>query len=265
MIIWDHTKILCLASRVVAEPVVPIEGTKPVIAEGIIAEGTTEPKAAEPSAASPTREVAPKPSKRNSIFGFFGKKDAVANGAKDTTSYASAKDSETTQVSATAPQLDDPVTTTPTDPTATSPVAADSSDSALPVNGPTGTAITPDGFKDKRRTSFFGNLGTRKDKRTDTTSDAEVIDGDSKKSTPPKFGGLFRKPSRRAPSGSRAPNNIDPPPPALPEPTETALVSKDAPGIADHTGAKPSTPAVDEPTTAVSTGHSQPAPVPATA
>lgn len=152
------------------------------------------------------------------------------------------------------------MTTASTEATPTSPVAEPYTDSAE-VSSPTATATTPDGTKDKRRTSFFGTLGTRKEKKADTPSDSEIVDGEKK--TPTKFGSIFRKTSRRVPSGSRGPNNFEATPP-IPDSTETsALASKEAAAVDDAAVAKPATPAVDEPTiTNTATG---PTPVPATA
>jgi hypothetical protein len=57
--------------------------------------------------------------------------------------------------------------------------------------------------KDKRRTSFFNTLGSRKEKRSEPVADADPVDAEGKHkagstSPLPKFGGLFRKPSRGA-------------------------------------------------------------------
>lgn len=65
---------------------------------------------------------------------------------------------------------------------------------AAPAAAPTET--TPP--KEKRRTSIFSNLGTKKEKKADT-SDADGVDGEAKsepKHIANKIGGLFRKPSK---------------------------------------------------------------------
>lgn len=230
----------------------PVDETTAVTAEApnpVVPEETAEPKALEPIATTPTRENPPKPAKRNSIFGFFGKKDSAAPGTKDVAPLIPAKDAETTPVSATAPQLDDPVTTASPEATLASAVAepaTENPETSAAVSSPTATATTPDGTKDKRRTSFFGTLGTRKEKKSDTPSDTEAIDGEKK--TPTKFGSIFRKPSRRVASGSRAPYNSEATPP-LPDSTEiTGAARKETAAVGDSAVAKPSTPAVDEPT-----------------
>ena len=57
-------------------------------------------------------------------------------------------------------------------------------------------AASPISPTDKRRTSFFGNLGTKKERRTGGTSDNELTDGEGKKQSSGGFGGLLRKASR---------------------------------------------------------------------
>jgi hypothetical protein len=57
--------------------------------------------------------------------------------------------------------------------------------------------------KDKRRTSFFNTLGSRREKRSEPVADADSVDAEGRHkagstSPLPKFGGLFRKPSRGA-------------------------------------------------------------------
>lgn len=71
---------------------------------------------------------------------------------------------------------------------------------------PTTTNVTatpaPEATKEKRRQSFFGTISGKKERRTDATSDAEGTDGEGRKSSGNKLGGLFRKASRstKAPS-----------------------------------------------------------------
>ena len=115
-----------------AEPTVPAEGVKSVGATDPIAaetatSGAIEPTAetanteTKPAAAIAARDNAPKPSKRNSIFGsFFGKKDVTSPTKEEAAPSVPAKDVEPTVVSATAPQLEDPVHTA-AQPTETAP------------------------------------------------------------------------------------------------------------------------------------------------
>lgn len=53
-------------------------------------------------------------------------------------------------------------------------------------------------MKEKRRTSIFHSLSTKKDKKTgEPTAETEVAEAEPKKSPlPQKLGGLFRKPSK---------------------------------------------------------------------
>ncbi|MCJ1265546.1 hypothetical protein MMC22_005426 [Lobaria immixta] len=232
------------------------EGTQPITAKE-----TVESKGAESSTGHSGRDAHQKPIKRNSIFNsFFGKKEATSPLTKDSTTTSPTKDSETTAVSATAPRLDDPVGTGSSEPSTTAPVSipsANTAEGSALVDTPSAQATTPDPVKEKRRSSFFGTLGTKKEKRSDVTSDTDIADGEGKKSTPTKFGGLFRKPSRAATSGNRNSNNATSATPAVIEPTESPTsTSKDAPVIPDDTGA------ASEP---ASTGQTQHTPVTATA
>lgn len=203
--------------------------------------------AAETTPTSATQETAPK-NKRNSIFGsLFGKKDAASPTATSTSTAAEtapvvpAKDEPST-VSTTAPQLEHPVTApittegTAASTSAAAPVGA-TTETAAPVTDSTspttGTTTSP---TDKRRTSFFGNLGNKKEKRTGGTSGDELTDGESKKQSSSGFGGLLRKASRAQPKGTSsaaATETADVPlpkeTPAAPEPTtngETAAAEK---------------------------------------
>ena len=235
---------------------------------------TSTPKAVEPIAGSSTREAVPKPTKRNSIFGsFFGKKDTASPTTKDPVQGVPGKELGPSPVSATAPQLDDPISPTSpglTETGSTHATAAAVTEGSVP-NTTTTQATTPDPTKDKRRTSFFGNLGGKKEKRTDVTSDVENVEGDGKKSTPGKFGDLFRKPSRaaRTSSGNRNANNTTSTPAAVSESPKTAISdTTQAPTSTSETAATPATTvhehrgALSEPT---STTYSQNTPVPTTA
>lgn len=175
---------VAVASRVVGEPVVPAgEAATGVGAESAVAEA---------SPPSTTRETASKLNKRNSIFGsIFGKKDAVAPTSTETLPAVPAKEEPSTLSSA-APQLDNPVTSPTAETTAATtetPVAAGEATTPAAATSP----ISP---TDKRRTSFFGNLGTKKERRTGGTSDNELTDGEGKKQSSGGFGGLLRKASR---------------------------------------------------------------------
>ena len=170
----------------IGEPVVPAgEATTGAGASGAAPESATT----ETTPTSTTREA--KPNKRNSIFGnIFGKKDA-STGSADTPPAVPAKD-EQSAVSSTAPQLDNPVTSSTAEPTAaTTEIPTTSTEAAAPA-----AAASPLASTDKRRSSFFGNLGTKKERRAGATSDNELTDGEGKKQSPGGFGGLLRKASR---------------------------------------------------------------------
>ena len=118
-------------------------------------------------------------------------------------------------MSSTAPQLDNPVTSPATETTAaTTETPTTTAETSTPA-----AAISPISPTDKRRTSFFGNLGTKKERRTGATSDNELTDGESKKQNSGGFGGLLRKASRvQKSSSSAAPKDAA----NVPLPTEAA-------------------------------------------
>ena len=113
-------KVLMLrttASRAVAEPVIPAEG----------------------DAGNAGRETMLKSSKRGSVFGsFFNRKDSslpTERKEKDQAPIVPTKDNEPTSVSATAPQLEDPMKTSTTEPTeATAPTSTASVTATSPEN-----------------------------------------------------------------------------------------------------------------------------------
>ncbi|GFF41163.1 hypothetical protein IFM46972_06445 [Aspergillus udagawae] len=168
----------------------------------------TEAKKEEKKAESP----APK-SKRTSLFGNFFQK--VTSPSHEKYEKEAAAPAETSAVSSTAPQLENPVeeaAVKPIEPeTVTSAAAAPATEA--PKETPatqSPTAETPAG-KDKRRTSFFGNFGKKKG-----DSDNEGTDGESK-AKGNKLGGLFRKPSKavkldnkEAPAAKEAEDKAEP-------------------------------------------------------
>ena len=88
---------------------------------------------------------------------------------------------------------------------AETPANATATDSTLPAT------TTP---TEKRRSSFFGTLGTKKGRSTGGTSDSELTDGEGKKQSSGGFGGLLRKASRaqgKGTSGSAAKEAADVP------------------------------------------------------
>ncbi|KAI9881035.1 MAG: hypothetical protein M1830_008917 [Pleopsidium flavum] len=101
-----------IAARVVNEPVIPVDESIPArtgesVAPTTAGSGTTQPSVT-------TRENAPKPSKRNSLFGSLFNKVSTPSQEKserDVGPTVPVKDTETNPVSAVAPQLADPVDT----------------------------------------------------------------------------------------------------------------------------------------------------------
>ena len=138
-------------------------------------------------------------------------------------------------MSSTAPQLDNPVTSSTAEPT-----AASTETPATTAEANTAAATTsPTSPTDKRRTSFFGNLGTKKERRAGATSDNELTDGEGKKQSSGGFGGLLRKASR-AQKGSSSAASKDAA--NVPLPTETSA------GATTNGEALAEKPATHEPT-----------------
>ena len=179
----------------------------------------TEPVAAETSTTPTTREAAPKPNKRASLFGgFFGKKEAATPITTEATPAIPAKD-EPSSLSPAAPQVDNPGTEATTEPatqTASGGTPAAAADSVTPS-----ATMTP---TDKRRSSFFSNLGTKKERKAGTTSGDELTDGEGKKQTSGGFGGLLRKASRAQKGNPVAKDAADV---ALPKETPAAAATTD--------------------------------------
>ncbi len=136
-------------------------------------------------------------------------------------------------MSSTAPQLDNPVTS----PTPETTAATTETPAAVTEANPAAAATSPISPADKRRTSFFGNLGTKKERRTGTTSDNELTDGEGKKQSSGGFGGLLRKASR-AQKGSSSATTKDAA--NVPLPTET---SAEATTNGENVAEKPATTA----------------------
>ncbi|KAL8839502.1 MAG: hypothetical protein Q9170_001725 [Blastenia crenularia] len=237
-----------IASRVMETPVVPVEGTK-----------TEEPASAATETALPTtannisvtndtpanttsREATPKANKRNSIFGnFFGKKEstftatptAASNIAQEPAPAVPAKDIEPAATSPAIPQAETAVTEA-SPKIDTAPPAATTETTAAATSAT--TPVSPD-TKANRRSSFFSNLGTKKEKRTGGVSDAEGTDGEGKKSG--GFGGLLRKASR-AQGNKPAPKPI-PATDGAADKEAPAPISKDAPATDMTTNGEPTT------------------------
>lgn len=89
---------------------------------------------------------------------------------------------------------------------------------------PAATTAIPEPAKERPRSSFFGTLGSKKERRAEATSDSEVTDGEGKKVG--KLGGLFRMPSRAA-QGAKRPSNVAHGNPATVSEAAEASTSKD--------------------------------------
>lgn len=114
---------LTVAARVISEPVVPNEEAEaPSTSSAVQPAIATESAAINTNAgeASTMHETVPRPVKRGSMFGnFFNKRDNASptreRKERDVVSTVPIKDVEPTHISATAPQLEDPVNTSSTD------------------------------------------------------------------------------------------------------------------------------------------------------
>ncbi|KAL9046633.1 MAG: hypothetical protein Q9214_000578 [Letrouitia sp. 1 TL-2023] len=200
-----------VASRVMGEPVVP-EGSTNETKTTAATKDTepTEPVSETTTTSTAARETTSKSNKRNSIFSsLFSKKETPASPvtANETSPTSPTKDSEPAAVSPTAPQLSDPVKDKDNAPTSDVTSSAPASEpTAAAENAPAATSTasptSPDTAKANRRSSFFG-MGSKKEKKVGTTSDAEGTDGEGKKSG--GFSGLLRKASRA--QGSK-PNKV---------------------------------------------------------
>lgn len=184
-----------------------------------------------PASTTARETTAPKANKRNSIFGnFFGKKEpsstttpTVNKPANESAPVVPAKDDEPATTSSTVPQQEAAVTETsaPTVDTAATATTAET----VPPTTSTASPVSPDNSKANRRSSFFSNLGTKREKKTGGVSDAEGTDGEGKKSG--GFGGLLRKASRA--QGSRSANKTTPTTDGATGAEAPAPTSKDAP------------------------------------
>lgn len=127
-------------------------------------------------------------SKRTSIFGNFFQK--VTSPSHEKTEKEATAPVESS-VSSTAPQLDNPVEEIPAQPAESENVTPAERQSSKDSTG--APAESP--AKDKRRTSFFGNLGIKKEKKGESSDNEAAADGEPKQKSN-KLGNLFRKPSR---------------------------------------------------------------------
>ena len=223
--------------------------------------GTAAP-ATESSVTPAAREPTAKSNKRNSIFGnFFAKKETPARTpemtSNETAPAVPAKDAEPAASSPVMPSkennVNDSAPAVDAAPTTETAPTTGATETAAPTATST-SAVSPD-TKANRRSSFFSNLGTKKEKKTGGVSDAEGTDGEGKKSG--GFGGLLRKASR-----AQGPKSASKPTPASDGAANTeapAPISKDTPTEGTLTNGGTTTgDVVPEPTTKTTTSQQTP-------
>lgn len=218
----------------------------PVAPEDAIIAETAAPAAATSTEAA----VAPRPTKRGSMFGsIFGKNSPTTERKeKDVVPSVPAKDTEAAPV---APQLDPLSTSAPTEEVA--PVDPAVTELTAPlVPGPATTTEAPSTstppVKDKRRQSFFGSLGGKKDKSPTAETSGKGLTG------------LFRKASSAAKGGDKAPAPPSKDVPPVPSTTETTPATATEPLTNGAEHEKASEPVVPE-----TTSTTQPTPIHASA
>ena len=200
--------------------------------------------------------AAPKSSKRSSVFGsFFNKKEMPKEKEKEIAPAVPAKDAETMPITAIAPQIEESAAMKAEQPMMNVTAPGETATEASAVSAPAGetmptkaTAITPD-TKEKRRQSFF-NLGGKKEKRSEATSDTEGAEkSGSATARGAKLGNVFRRASRSAkPTSSTVTDSGTPPPISkdtepVAEPAAVEPISSEANPMATENTMSGSTPA----------------------
>ena len=166
-----------------------------------------------------TTPAASKSSKRNSVFGsFFNKKETSKEKEKEKEPAPAipAKDAEAVPVAATAPQIEESAAMKPDEPVMNVTAPAGDMTETPAASAPAGETIAPKTMattpdtKEKRRQSFF-NLGGKKEKKPEATSDSEGAEKSGSATT--KLGNVFRRASRSAkPTTSTVTDSGVPPP-----------------------------------------------------
>ncbi|KAI9738633.1 MAG: hypothetical protein M1834_008138 [Cirrosporium novae-zelandiae] len=170
----------------------PVEDATPKPEEPATEAAAEEAKPAEAETATP-KEAEKKEKKEGGLFSFIKKHESKHEEKKDAKTEEESAKTEESAATAESPAAESAVATeTPAETAAAAP------------------AITP---KERRRTSLFGNLGGKKEKKekapAEPLSEGEVTDGEPKKASSPvnklesKIGSIFRKPSK--PAKSEAP------------------------------------------------------------
>ncbi|OAX79490.1 hypothetical protein ACJ72_06191 [Emergomyces africanus] len=95
------------------------------------------------------------------------------------------------------------------------------------------TIVTPPAVKEKRRTSIFGNLGSKKEKKPEVATDGEQAGDESKSGSTsplPKLGGVFRRVSKAGKKDKEPAAATSESEPTIPEAAEKPEpISKDVP------------------------------------
>ncbi|MCJ1403291.1 hypothetical protein MMC11_006514 [Xylographa trunciseda] len=208
----------------------PLAATAPQLDPVTTSASPVEAANAEPeiAAASPTTKVTSPSEVKGGIFGFLKQKEAQKEEKKEEKKEIKAE--EVAEIKEDAPVV---ATGTPTAPGTGVPPPA-TTDIMTPTN--------PEPvIKEKRRQSFFGSLGGKKDKKVDSSSDNEAPGG--------KLGGLFRRASRSSKGSPSAMTDSSAPP---------APISKDLPATTEAVPETTETPAhvTSEPATASDTPES---------
>ncbi|KAJ9648013.1 hypothetical protein H2199_001790 [Coniosporium tulheliwenetii] len=197
-------------------PTVPPKDTETPVTAPITE--TNEPlTSAAPTETTTTSAAATTPHKeRENFFGkFLGKREAKSPAAEVPPAIPTTE--KATETPAAAPIVSPAVEERATD---------------VPANGAATnvhSTATPES-KDKRRTSFFGNLtgSVKKDKKPDNHAEGESpVETEHKQSGVSKLGGLFRNPSKAMKSNKETKKDVTPPSmveegseaPVLPAPT----------------------------------------------
>ncbi|KAI9844232.1 MAG: hypothetical protein M1837_005738 [Sclerophora amabilis] len=227
--------------------VIPVAASEPVDAPAKpsteVAEPVTAPVATEsaaPTTTTPKKEYSSSPGKE-SFFGKFLKTEKTKfqqkkeEKAEDKTETVEPEESKTEATPVTAPTTETsapvvtPSETPTTQPAATTTPEGTTTTTTAPVTSRETTPAEP--AKDRRRSSFFSTLGTKKEKKSEVTSDTETGDAQSKPKPTQgsKIGELFRKPSRavRGSSANRESSKKEAASPApVPETSETAATTE---------------------------------------
>ncbi|MCJ1475595.1 hypothetical protein MMC13_004258 [Lambiella insularis] len=203
-------------------PAVPAKNTEPVPVTTSVPQVepvSTSTPAVEPmsteqetAAVIPAAKAGSPSESKGGMFGFLKQKEVQREEKKGEKIEAKAEEK-------TEKPIDDLVAATG------APIAPGSGTSAPVATDAVATTGPADIAKDKRRQSFFGGLGGKKERKTDPSSDSETTGG--------KLGGMFRRASRST-KGSQAPGT-DPaiPPTPISKDIRSTIETAQSNGITD--------------------------------